>query len=386
MRILWVGTKVPFPPHDGGRLVAWLTIEALHAAGHEVTLVVPSPTPVSGADLESMRAACDPVVVAAAPVGRVRAWLATLASADRPWAAARHARPAMRAAVSERLARGTFDVIHAEQPHALDACEGPHGVPVVLRAHNVESHLWREAGREPGPRGALARREAARVARWEAESVRRAAATVALTADDAAGLAALAGAGARLTHVPAPFPARLPAADAPLDGNPAVVAAGSGGWLPNARGLEWFARDVWPAVARALPGARLHVFGAEAPAGAVHHPPPADSRDTFPPDSVRVVPLLYASGVRMRILEAWARGAPVVATPAAAAGLDATDGRELVIASSPDAFAAAIHRAQTQGAALAAAGRARLAAHHDPAAVAAALARVYEGVRRSARG
>ena len=83
----------------------------------------------------------------------------------------------------------------------------------------------------------------------------------------------------------------------------------------------------------------------------------------------------------MRILEAWARGLPVVATGAGAAGLGAQDGRELLLADTPAAFADAIarlHREPALAEALVVEGRARLRARHDPAAVAAALARVYE--------
>ena len=302
MRILWVGTKAPWPPHDGGRLVAWLTIQALHQAGHHVALVAPVRRPPTADDLQALRTACDPTIVTAPPIGSLRAWIATRGSRARPWSAARHAQPAVRRAVADLMAREAFDVVHAEQPHALAACADVSGVPVVLRAHNVETDLWTAAGREGGLRGALARREADRVARWEAESVRRVAATVALTAEDAQGLRALAGPQARVTHVAAPFPPRLERAERPLPGDPAIVAAGSGGWLPNARGLEWFGRDVWPAVARALPRARLHVFGAAAPAAATRHPAPADSREAFPPESIGPVSVRRTQVPRPQVL------------------------------------------------------------------------------------
>jgi glycosyltransferase involved in cell wall biosynthesis len=88
----------------------------------------------------------------------------------------------------------------------------------------------------------------------------------------------------------------------------------------------------------------------------------------------------------MRILDAWARGLPVVATSAGAAGLAAQDGRDLLIADTPAAFADAIGRLQREPAladALTSRGRERLRARHDPGAVAAALARVYEAATAS---
>jgi len=90
--------------------------------------------------------------------------------------------------------------------------------------------------------------------------------------------------------------------------------------------------------------------------------------------------LRVASGVRMKVLEAWARGIPVVATPAAAAGLECADGCELLLADDADGFARALDRLRSEPALrerLVAAGRAALAARHAPASVATELAAAY---------
>jgi glycosyltransferase involved in cell wall biosynthesis len=208
---------------------------------------------------------------------------------------------------------------------------------------------------------------------------------VALTARDAERLRALSGAPLTVHHVPAPFPTALPAAGERLDGAPAVVVLG-GGWLPNRDGAAWFASAVWPHVRARCPGAVLHLFGS-APRrrgrGIVRHPSPVDSAAAFAPGAILAVPLRIASGVRIKILEAWARGVPVVATPEAAAGLEATDGVELLIARDPAGFAAAIHRLDADPAFARAsvdAGRARLGAHHDPRRIAGRLVDVYTDV------
>jgi len=74
----------------------------------------------------------------------------------------------------------------------------------------------------------------------------------------------------------------------------------------------------------------------------VTHASPSDSSAVFAAEAVLVVPLRVASGVRMKILEAWARGIPVVTTPEAAAGLEAADGSELLLARDAIAFAFAV--------------------------------------------
>jgi glycosyltransferase involved in cell wall biosynthesis len=96
--------------------------------------------------------------------------------------------------------------------------------------------------------------------------------------------------------------------------------------------------------------------------------------------AVLIVPLRVACGIRMRILEAWARGVPVVATPAAATGLKAQDGRELLLARDAAEFAAAVARLGADRAAadsFVAAGRRALVERHRPDRIASELAAVY---------
>jgi glycosyltransferase involved in cell wall biosynthesis len=385
VRILWVATKAPAPPVDGGRLVSLLTLEALKEHGHELTVVSPidAGAAVRSAIAARLEGLGRVVLVPARPSGLVAAALRTVFGAT-PLTVLRHASPAVRDRVEGLLSRESFDVVHAEQPQALAQVRRAEGlrVPVVLRAQNVESDLWGGASRTAGLlRPALAR-EARRLAAFEGRAVREAAATVALTACDASRLAELSGAADRVTCVPAPFPSRLPPAARPLAGAPAVLLFGSSGWRPNEEGARWFLGKVWPLVRAALPEAGLHVVGAPlaASAGVLGRAAPEDSRELFAEGAVLVVPLHVASGVRMKILEAWARGVPVVATRAGARGLDATDGRELLLADEPEAFVLALRRLHAEAglaAALVAAGRERLAARHEPGAVAARLTEVY---------
>ena len=380
MRILWVGTKPPWPPKDGGRLVAANTIEALARAGHEVVVVAPS-LGQTASDLPDRIALH---TVAARPRSLPAAVVQAVVTGV-PVSIARHSRPDLRARVTRLLAEQSFDVVHAEQAQALPQCNSAlvAGLRVVFRAHNVESELWAAAGKGRLG-GSLARLEGARFARWEGEAVRRVAATVALTGLDAARLEAFALGERRVHVIPAPVAGELPPAERPLAGDPAIVLMGSPRWLPNREGAEWFVAEAWPRVRSLLKAARLHVFGFEPRSlgaeGLDLHPAPRESREAFPAGAVLVVPLIVASGVRMKILEAWARGVPVVATPTAAAGLEATDGRELLLAQGADAFAAALRRLHDEpalGPALTAAGRGLLRRRHDPVTVAAALAAIY---------
>jgi len=394
MKILWIATKPPWPPIDGGRLLVDHTLRALRAAGHELTLVAPVDSRRDDARriAAELGACCRAQLVDAAPRSLAGAWLRAQLR-RRPLTIVRHALPAVRERVQALVETESFAVVQVEQVQAFWAAEPAwrRGLPVVLRAQNVESDLWAATARLSPLRRPLLAPEARRLAAWEATAVRRAAATVALTREDATRLAALAEVAGKTHIIPAPFAGELPAAERPLPGAPAVVLFGSGGWLPNRAGAQWFLSEVWPRVRDAWPEAMLHLIGLvrKRPAGSdpsvVVHPAPADSRAAYPDGTLFVVPLAIASGVRIKILEAWARGVPVIATPQAARGLEAEDGRELLLARDADEFTAAIGRLHQQGElreAMIEAGRRRLRRVHAPARVAASLEGIYTGLCR----
>ncbi|MGN6517848.1 MAG: glycosyltransferase [Dokdonella sp.] len=383
MRILIVATKSPHPACDGGRLALWHMLCGLAGAGHELAVVAPAGEPD-----HNRKAAHDGSLpyraraVRMSPRGVFGAAALALASGG-SLGVARHASHAMRNAVADEIARWRPHVVHAEQLHAFANCEAAMdaGVPLVLRMQNVESALRAQQARlRPGARLALGI-EAARLHADEGAALARAVRTIALTEEDADALRAAHPAATVVAVAPAFAPSLQPAP--PLAGEPAIALAGSGGWWPNADGERWMLRQAWPQVAARLPGAVLHRFGGATGdcARTCRHPAPADSRDAFPERAIAAVPLRAASGIRMRILEAWARGLPGVATPAAARGLAVTDGHELLVAGSAVDFAEAIarvHHDRVLRDALVGGGREYLRRHHAGARQTRALLAVYE--------
>lgn len=87
-----------------------------------------------------------------------------------------------------------------------------------------------------------------------------------------------------------------------------------------------------------------------------------------------IVPLRAGGGTRIKILEAFAHGVPVVSTPAGAEGLDIADGRELLLGADAETFVGACVRLaqdSSLGARLSTVARAFVAAHHTSAALTA---------------
>jgi hypothetical protein len=362
----------------------WNTIVQLAARGHNITFVAPDLDLDNRESEDHLSRHCAAVHLVSARTGRLATSLIGALLTGQPLSIIRHSHRAVRNCVTEAVARETYDVLHAEQIHALAnlPCSGALP-PVVLRAQNVESQLWRMVARIKPRTAWLARREARRMAAHEASAVARTTTTVTLTGRDGTILGgALGMAARRIRIIPPPFPSPLSKTEEPLEGDPALVLVASG-WLPNRDSTRWFFASIWDEIRRLTPAARVHVFGAEAPqvgSAVTRQHVPTDSIALFRRGAILVVPLRVASGIRMKILEAWARGVPVVATPEAVSGLEGTDGKEFLLARDGPEFAAAIRRIHHEPALrrkLVDAGRSALATRFEPDLVASMLEQAY---------
>ena len=147
-------------------------------------------------------------------------------------------------------------------------------------------------------------------------------------------------------------PIGLPAPRGPAKGIDYLMV-GNLAYYPNADGARFFCREVLPYIRQAGGRARIvlagHEPGAEVRALATLpevsvRASPTDLAPFYADAAVAVVPIRAGGGSRIKILEAFAHGVPVVSTAAGAAGLEAVDGRHLLIADGPEDFAAAALR------------------------------------------
>ncbi|MBI4893500.1 MAG: glycosyltransferase [Acidobacteria bacterium] len=130
-----------------------------------------------------------------------------------------------------------------------------------------------------------------------------------------------------------------------------MLFLGSFRHLPNRAALDWFLAEVMPRVLEREPNALLKVIGSDPPAahiipsfnGAVELVGFVD--DVLQPMlecDVFVCPILSGSGVRVKLLEAFACGIPSVSTYIGAEGLTSEDGKFCRLADDAQTFAARI--------------------------------------------
>ena len=174
---------------------------------------------------------------------------------------------------------------------------------------------------------------------------------------------------------------------------------------PNIVALDWFVNLVLPRIVARRPQARLVVVGSDAPP---RHPyadrEPAieirgfvdDIREPLGRYAVFVCPVRSGSGVRVKLLEAFSSGIPVVSTRIGAEGLARQDAEFCLLADEPEPFADKVLQVfddPSAAAQMSARARAEVVANWDMAAITARLLESYwEAIREknptssSARG
>jgi len=166
---------------------------------------------------------------------------------------------------------------------------------------------------------------------------------------------------------------------------------------PNTEGLQVFCDTILPLIRARRPQTTLYIAGANAPVEWEHRfagdgirllGQVQDIRKPLSAYSVFVCPIWLGAGVRVKILEAFASGIPVVSTPLGAEGLAVTAGADLLLADSPHAFADACLTLLEQpgrAEALAASARRLVETRYDWPVVAGQLEEVYQELVASRR-
>jgi glycosyltransferase involved in cell wall biosynthesis len=235
----------------------------------------------------------------------------------------------------------------------------PRGVPVILTEHDVAFRSFRRRralgfhhrfpeGSAFGTSGADARR----LQRYEILSCREVDQIHTMSVDDAEYLARFLPDGAdRIVVAPNGVDTEFYREPVPPPTRSDVLYVGNYQNLPNVDALEYFVLDVWPLLRLDRPDARLSVVGAnpsdrvlrfDGVDGITVVGPVDDLRDAYHSHRVMVAPIRAGSGTRLKILEAFAAGIPVVSTTLAAEGIRAEHGTHLLIADNAVDFAGAV--------------------------------------------
>ena len=119
---------------------------------------------------------------------------------------------------------------------------------------------------------------------------------------------------------------------------------------PNIDAVLWFVREVFPRVRAQAQTMQLHIIGSKAPKqilelahdGVTVHGYIEDITPFMDGCRLSIAPLRYGAGVKGKVNMAMSYGLPVIATTSAVEGMHVRNGEDVMIADTPEAFAAAI--------------------------------------------
>lgn len=327
MRILIVLPDQPLP--FGMAAARWyhVLVQGLTARGHDLKVFIVCEGPMPADVAATIRLNWDdriehyPPTHRVGPLGKLRSW-------RRPFEYRYHR--ALKYDLKRAMAEG-YDVLHLEQ--TWSAYAAPADAPrSLVHVH----HLWSidAPGRSRvSLRDRLIRRSAIRV---ERELLGRFGRITALTPRLAAEIGRI-NPSAIVDTIPMALDLSLYPfdADGPIGQPPTVALIGSFDWAPTLSAARRLALRLWPEIVHRVPGARLRLVGRWADRALADLPRCSDI--TIHADVPEIIPefrradvLLYApgpaSGMKVKVLEAFALGTPVVTNADGVEGIAAVDG------------------------------------------------------------
>ena len=325
MDVLFLAHRVPFPPDRGDKIRSFHILK--HIAGFaRVHLVAFADDARDGDPPAEFRALLGDCIIVPRTKSRPLA-LAEALARGLPLSLSAFADKRVATAVSRILAGHPVDAIYAfsgQMAQYLPA-HGPRAIMDFVDLDSAKFAAYAEDAR--GPMRWLMRREARLLGAYERQVAQRVAASLFVSEAEAAllpGAQALENGIDTARFDPAAGFARV------AEAGPLIVFTGQMDYRPNIDAVTAFARDTLPAIRARHRHARFAIVG-RAPAPAVRALASeavivtgevADVRGWLAAAAVVVAPLKLARGVQNKVLEAMAMARPVVASPAAAEGID----------------------------------------------------------------
>lgn len=347
MRVLWVKADKLLPVHCGGNIRTFGIAREL-AAQHQLTFFsYYGGKPDSQYEQEMQKHFPGAVCVCTGYGGPTALGYLRGFPKAAPYAVSRFAAPEVQATIKRWYREQTFDVAVCDFLDAAVNFPRELATPSVLFQHNVESEIWRRhaATQSNAAMRLVYRVECAKMSRYERQIVKRFHHVIAVSEHDRELMSKWIDLS-RITVVPTGVNLQQ-FRPAPPSYIPLVMFVGAMDWEPNIDAVEYFCREIWPAIVTQVPEAKFRVVGRN-PGRRVLSLVSSSVEVTGSVPSVVehlaqaavvVVPLRIGGGTRLKIYEAMAMGKAVVSTTVGAEGLSVTHGQDILLADNAAGFA-----------------------------------------------
>jgi glycosyltransferase involved in cell wall biosynthesis len=354
VNILLLCPRVPWPLNDGGNIAMYRMATLLAAAGNRVTIFA----------LNTLKHHTDSYSLPEMLRTRIRIIDHTIDTTVRPMAAflnlfrpdesynvIRFMDASADAALQRLLEEESFDLVQFESVFTgpyLETVRRRSNAICVLRAHNVEHLIWERLSKTTKQpiRSAYLGFLSRRLKKYENQLFRKMDGILPVTEVDERIITSCSGG---IPSVTAPVSIEIPRIAEPsitVNASIKLFHLGSMDWQPNNEGVRWFLREVWPLVHARFPDLSLHLAGRSFPDDLRTAAFPMVKCEGVVPDAdvymedkqLMLVPLRSGSGMRVKILQGLAHGKTVISTSIGAEGIAVKDGRDILIADTPEQF------------------------------------------------
>lgn len=364
MKILHLSHKVPWPPVDGGSVAIYSAMNGLIKKGISVKILAVNPSrdridPGSIPGTFSRQTGLVTIDVDTR-LKPIHAFVNLFT--NRSYFVERFRSESFRAALIRILKNEDFDIIQLEHLYMclyLGDIRKYSKAAVILRPQNVEHMVWQNVlmGLKHPVKRVLLSIAVKRLRHFETEAAKKVDGILAISPGDEKKFKPVA-AGHPVIHVPVGFDFdRLKDYDIQKQyaNFPSIYHLGSMDWQPNEEAIRWFLDEIYPKLREALPELPVFIAGKKMPDHflSINHPKlhirgmVPDALKFQEDKPILIVPLLSGGGIRAKIIEAMALGKAIITTSKGIEGIECNNGKEVIIADSPEEFVKAILKVAT---------------------------------------
>jgi glycosyltransferase involved in cell wall biosynthesis len=379
MDILFLTQVLPYPIDAGPKVRGYYNLRYL-AEKHRVTLLSFVRSTDTQEALSHLESLCTHIETVPMIRSNLRDGLALLKSffSGKPFFITRDEVREMDSTIQKLVKQNRFDAVHADQlwmaPYALkakkEAIKNGYHPQIFLDQHNAVYLVPKRMADATSNRvkKTWLYHEARLMAKFETETCRQFDHVVWVTHEDLRAINSLENVidhrKPASTGLMAQYESNIviPICVDALDIKPVecvsksknILFVGGMHWPPNADGVTWFVNEVFPLISSRNPLPRFIVVGRQPPQALQDMERVLSTGYVENPDSfwsnarVFVVPVRAGGGMRVKILDAWARGIPIVSTTIGAEGIIYQPGKDIWIADTALDFANAVQNILTE--------------------------------------